>query len=126
MYVQTTVLWPPMLGNGYCRVSFWPLEPLGLQSRSCYQPILTRETPRRGGTQASSDNSLKSGKPNQAGSWEGPAEATQLLISLLFHMPEMGRDVFKIRHLSPTASSSSNFLSYPSLSPLPLRAVSCR
>ena len=25
-------------------VSFWPLEPLGLQSRCCYQPILTRET----------------------------------------------------------------------------------
>ena len=79
---------PPMLGNGYCRVSFWPLEPLGLQSRCCYQSILTRETPGRGGTQASSDNSLKPGKPNQAGSWEGPAEATQLLISLLFHMPK--------------------------------------
>lgn len=41
-----------------------------------------------GGTQASSDNSLEPGKPNQAGSWEGPAEATQLLISLLFHMPK--------------------------------------
>lgn len=42
------------------------------------------------------------------------------------HAKEMGRDVFKIRHLSPTTSSSSNSLSYPSLSPLPLRAVSCR
>lgn len=44
----------------------------------------------------------------------------------VLHAKEMGRDVFKIRHLSPTASSSSNSLSYPSLSPLPLRAVSCR
>ena len=128
MYVQTRVLWPPMLRNGYCRVSFWPLEPLGLQSRCCYQPILTRETPGRGWGYPSKLRQQSEAWETQPGWLLGRSSRSNppSHFTPVSHAKEMGKDVFKIRHLSPTASSSSNFLSYPSLSPLPLRAVSCR
>lgn len=131
MYLQASVLlWPPMLGNGHCRVSFWPLEPVGPQSRCCYRPIPARETPGVAGsrgTLVSSDNSTRPGEPNQADSWAGLAEATQRLISLLIHIPKrraemsLKEDTFLPR-LPPLLIPSS----IPSLSPLPLLAVSCR
>lgn len=66
-------------------------------------------------------------RPSQAGSWASLAEATQLSSHLIptWHFKEMGRRnlprLSLKEDISPTASSSSISLIYPStLTPLPL------
>ena len=123
MYLQASVLlWPPMPGNGHCRVSFWPLEPVGPQSRCCYQPIPARETPGAAGAGGPSQarTTVRSlGNPTRlAGSWAGLAEATQRLILLLIHIPKRRAEMslkedISLPRLPPLLIPSSILLSLP-------------
>lgn len=98
-----------------------------LREGAATSQLLQERLHRGWGGPSKAQTTVCSPRPSQAGSWASLAEATQLSSHLIptWHFKEMGRRNLPCLSLkediSPTASSSSNSLIYPStLTPLPL------
>lgn len=103
---------------------FWPLKSLGPQRRCCYQPIPAKETLGAGERGVHSKLRRESAAPGtQSGGFLGRTGRSNPISHLIptWHSKEMGRrDLPRLslkKDISPTASSSSNSLIYPSTLP---------